>query len=402
MFAILIMSCIFHAAAIFNLSGKGLPPILFAECIFVLKACFSRVAHNNRLDNPIVKHFILFYIVAVLTTLLCPFLFEGIGVIKPGETTDYDLIRGNIWGHLSFTSSNVMHLLYLTLHLMTIISLLRVKKIISDDWIIRVFKCAVLVVCIVGFWEFTSKTTGAIYFPDEFFYSNEGYSQLWLDSKNRMNSTFTEASAAGSFLAASFWALSAFPKKNIFLMVTVCICLILNMSGTGVVSFSLFGIVYMISIKKTKTVLSVLIAFFILYGISVILGYDKAIYEMLEEKSESDSGLARMGAVTYTLKLIPNTYFLGVGLGSHRDFSFISGLVASVGIAGCLLFFRFLWKILSNISDEHSMWIRNFAACFFIAQCIAIPDFSFPVLWMWIFMAIALNEKNYSVPNISK
>lgn len=77
------------------------------------------------------------------------------------------------------------------------------------------------------------------------FDSNDSYSidaQLGI---NRMAATFTEPSIAGAFIASSFWAFfsqKGFRFKIIALL--LFICLLFNLSSTGMVTFLAGAVIY--------------------------------------------------------------------------------------------------------------------------------------------------------------
>ena len=103
-----------------------------------------------------------------------------------------------------------------------------------------------------------------------------------------------------------------------------------------------------------------------------------------------------MGAVTYTIGMITDTYFIGVGLGSHRCFSFLTNLMSAVGFIGFFLFFYFVWALVKPVLDKDSRKYASiviFGLVLFVAQCVAIPDFSFPIMWMWIYLSVILHFK---------
>lgn len=134
----------------------------------------------------------------------------------------------------------------------------------------------------------------------------------------------------------------------------------------------------------------------LLYLLAYLMSYDTLIGEMVLSKSDSISGLARMGAVTYTIGMITDTYFIGVGLGSHRCFSFLTNLMSAVGFIGFFLFFYFVWALVKPVLDKDSRKYASiviFGLVLFVAQCVAIPDFSFPIMWMWIYLSVILHFK---------
>jgi hypothetical protein len=113
---------------------------------------------------------------------------------------------------------------------------------------------------------------------------------------------------------------------------------------------------------------------------------------MVGGKFEDDaSGFVRLGADLFTLLLLLDTYGLGVGLGSHRTSGFLINILGGVGILGTILFYLFVSKSLSHAFknmnfNNNALFVSFFAISLFVAQFLAIPDLTFPVMWFWIFI----------------
>ena len=350
LFSVVIFSCVFQAAAVFNVGTSGIPPYIVADFFFITKVFLG--GSFLKQNQPRFFKILLFFVVySVILSFVMPFVFDGVGVIVPGETNDNDLAQGEILGRLSFSSKNMIQIAYLVINTLTI-----------------------------------------YYFPDSFFYSNEGYAQYWLQGL-RLNATFAEPSYAGAFLASSSWALIYYGKLK-KLLFFVLLALVLNMSGTAIMAFMITGVFCVLFSSKMR--IPCLLGCFLLYLLAYLMSYDTLIGEMVLSKSDSISGLARMGAVTYTIGMITDTYFIGVGLGSHRCFSFLTNLMSAVGFIGFFLFFYFIWALVKPILDKDSKKYASiviFGLVLFVAQCVAIPDFSFPIMWMWIYLSVILHFK---------
>jgi hypothetical protein len=203
-----------------------------------------------------------------------------------------------------------------------------------------------------------------------------------------------EPSYCGAFLAASFWALmiTENPKYK-WLCVFIGIALILNLSGTGTVSFLFGNFVYLSlcfkSNNRRKYILS-----FIIVGLSLVLiiseiGYFENIKSMLVNKKDSSSGIARSAATYFTWEIFLQTRGIGIGLGSVRGASFLVSMLASLGIVGVVLLYRIYSLIFRNM-EYKNRWILVFILIVLIGQIIAIPDIAYPIMWMYFFMATAL------------
>ena len=318
-----------------------------------------------------------------------PFVFDGIEVVSPGQDN-------GTYAKLHFSLKHILQIIYIALHVIVIIIL----KTISNRFLfLKIFKLInslILFVSIIGFWEFFAKVSETYAFPSDFLYNNPSYAQYWLQGI-RLNSTFTEPSYAGAFLGASV-AYLLYSRINVKLLVIAAIALILNLSGTGLVSFSLFCFFSLLIEKQNRGKYIFIIMMFILI-ITVfisLIGYKDLMYDMLIYKADSQSGTERSSIILFTINLLEETYFLGLGLGSHRCFSFLTGMMANIGIVGLLLFFWYIFIILRPICKSRNRYAKGLLAfdiSLFFALCIAIPDFTFPVLWMSIFLTTIISSK---------
>lgn len=109
---------------------------------------------------------------------------------------------------------------------------------------------------------------------------------------------------------------------------------------------------------------------------------------------ESGSFTQRMVVAIHAIKVFVSTYRLGVGLGSNRSSSFIATLLSTIGIVGSLLFSTIVSFILVEMAKIRCQPSCNFVFWTFlsllIAQCIAIPDISFPPTWAFLIVAMHL------------
>ena len=93
-----------------------------------------------------------------------PFVFDGVGVIVPGETNDSDLAQGEILGRLSFSTRNMIQIAYLVINTLTIYSISNIQHKITKDQIVSIFLTTIKIVLFIGFWEFIAKVSGTYYF----------------------------------------------------------------------------------------------------------------------------------------------------------------------------------------------------------------------------------------------
>jgi hypothetical protein len=299
---------------------------------------------------------------------------------------------------LSFGMGQISQIFYISLLFISIYCIYKNRTKIPNNFIEKVFIFSVIIVILIGFWEFTAKTMGWIGFPYNFFHNNTWYAnntwddQLYTYGLMRLHSTFLEPSYCGAFLSASFWALLILENsKYKWLCVFVGIALILNLSGTGMVSF-LFGFIVYISLyfKSGRTyILSFIVVGLLLIWIIHEMDYFENIASMLMNKKDSTSGIVRGTATYLTWDVFLQTYGIGVGLGSVRGASFLVSMLASLGVIGMFFFYRVYSYLFRNMDNENQ-WVLVFMLVVLVGQCIAIPDINYPTMWMYFFMASAL------------
>jgi hypothetical protein len=156
---------------------------------------------------------------------------------------------------ISFGRGHITQIGYCILFFLSIYSIYKHRTSFSNEFTEKVFVTSVVIASLMGFWEFTSKTTGTHTFPYDFIYNNYWYAQCYLQGLGgmmRLNSTFLEPSYCGGFLAASFWGIMSMNKlKYKWLCILIGLALILNLSGTGIISF-LAGIPIFLYLKNKK------------------------------------------------------------------------------------------------------------------------------------------------------
>tara|TARA_B100000929_G_scaffold188682_1_gene149409 strand:+ start:8599 stop:9912 length:1314 start_codon:yes stop_codon:yes gene_type:complete len=412
--ALLICSCIFQSAGVIDLGeGRTVFPILITEGILFIRVFFLSLFKSKLLVNQVLRYLIYFVSFAILTSFFLPSIFSGmVKVFVYGVGVDTNLRRGG--EYLRPANSNIIQSIYLIIHLIACVCLVNIPVNSSKNnfnFYLKALVVTILVVVVIGFWEFISKTTGFIYFPKSFFINSDSSlsEQTTMGGLMRLNSTFLEPSFAGAFLAGAFWVLwtlENFRFSKLLAAITF-VALVLNLSGTGLISFCFGGIIYFL-INDLKKALRFLVIIIIATALIYTLPYFEFITRLISEKTDSQSGKVRSSTIAYSINLFIETYGVGVGLGSHRGASFLTATLSTVGIIGTYLFFKFYRKImlvvlaLSKLNRNY-MVVFYFGTVLLFAQILAIPDLSFTPFWMWIFTAILLfNSKQQYEANSTK
>lgn len=403
--SLIIVSCIFQAAAVILIGDRPIGPISVTEVFFITK-CFFRYKISNHIQVYVIPKWmtwcILFFLFCTLASLFFPVFFEGIHVYPAQYGIDANYYRGGY--PLVQTATNFVQIVILFFNLITLVYFYQTRNEISSNWLINSFITALIITIIIGFWSLISKTVGIIPFPDSFFYSGSDYGHdILIEDRIRLTATFIEASAAGQFLSAAFWAVFALKRLNTKIVAaTALLALLLTFSSSGILGITA-GLVIYVVLTGSKQFVSVAVFITIGAALLYLTGIVQPLIEMLVGKLSSQSGEVRTGADIFTYNLWLNTHFLGVGLGSHRTSSFLLNLLGAVGIVGVVLFAMFYFKLLQPIikvkaTDQNAIFILTYSLTLMSTQLIAAPDISLPIFWVGLFMAA-----NYCLPKqISK
>ena len=394
--ALILVSCIFQASSVINIGGKGIPPYVICELFLVLRVLSTYSSSTKRLKvNRVIIYFFVFVCWAIVLTLFMPFVFKGLSVIG-SNTSDQYLAMMQMHDHLSFSSKNIVQIMFIISNFVTFCLFYHYRDCLSNKFLLNTFLCAIGLVLFIGFWSFSNKILG-VPFPNSVFYSNVGYGQLYnVETEfglSRLNATFTEPSYCGGFLAASFWAVYNTANKHKYILCSIImIALLFNLSSTGLVAFGVGFILYAVSSVK-RLFINVIIFIVLIFILSHTIYWDY-FDTMLFSKGETLSGLARGNSLILTLDLCRDTHFIGLGLGSHSDFSFFGNLLAATGIVGLVLFMVIVGILQYKNYKNRNVYVGNrflfyWGNVHWIAVFIALPDLSYSVLWMWMFASIS-------------
>lgn len=404
MVAALMFSCLFQAASILQIGDKGIQPYLLISAFLVLR---SILLNKNTIKKTFKKGFtllvVLFAVYSIAITIIMPHIFEGVFVYD--KSLDSSALGGGI--KLRFGMSNITQIAYLILNCLTLCCLWINRRAVRRDDIYKYFTLLVKIFLIIGIWRFLSLCF-PIYFPANIIYSlYNGESLLsTVDGIPRMSSTMSEPSFCGAVLAAIFWAIvmANFGKwkfSSILLLIVTGVSLLLCMAGTGLVTVMLGLLVFLYYKGLHKKIVLALSGFLVFaFALVYISGFYDSIQLMLATKSESQSGIVRMMAMQNSWDLFFKSYGMGVGMGSNRGSSFIIDMASSIGVIGLVLFGAIYLKLVNYAKKNDSTYISVFMLVMLIAQCLAIPDFSFCGFWLGIYMAASiapvskLNKRN--------
>jgi len=283
----------------------------------------------------------------------------------------------------------------------------------QGEQLLKALYLAIFIVVTIGLAQFLAAENGWD-FPYETFSNNPTYAQGFsqdLDSYRRVNSTFSEPSGAGSYLAAAACGLLASfltGRRGIgwFLsLLAVTATLFLTTSTTGFAALAIGVCVLLVYFnpvrgdglnrKSSARGWAVVLSVFGVVGCIVFFTPDllEAVLATTVEKGESHSLWFRMANEVHSLGIFIETYGLGVGLGSNRSSGLIPTILSTVGIVGTALFIAVLYrigKLFPGRSARSSLQMGFWALLtMIIAEVVAVPDINRPVLWALIMLVLS-------------
>lgn len=407
---LLIVASVFEAGSVLNAEiGNfefGVSPFYFVEVAIFLRLVILLFKSARLLPpksspmRPILLLLCAFWAWCFFSAFTMPILFAGTAVSIPREMGTQD------FGSLQWSLSNLAQAGYLTLNMGTLVyALYVVRKPSQAVQLSKALYWAIGIVIMIGLAQFVAAQLG-LDFPYELLNNNPGYAQgtdQTLGLVRRINSTFTEPSMAGSYLAAvSCGMLAAFFAGHrglpwLLAILASLTALALTTSSTGFASFAgglLLMALYFKFLRKhaspRKPSARHWIPILVIIGIVVYVLLSTpdlldAIIAMTVEKTESYSFWARLAIEIHSLQLTVTTYGLGVGLGSNRSSGLIPTMLSSVGILGTALFsiaFYKLIKLFRNTTNVDSLQFTVWAlVTLIISEIVAVPDLNRPVLW---------------------
>jgi hypothetical protein len=420
---LLLVASVFEAGSVFNGAiGEfeyGVSPFCLTEIFIVLRLLMLALGPTKLVKllppvNPMraVAWLLLgFWLWCFFSAFVMPHVFAGtfVSVPRGGNEEEFAPLRWSL--------SNLAQAGYLTLNVGTVLYALHmVRTHRQSEQILRALYGAVLIVVVIGVAQFLASVAGWD-FPYETFSSNpvygKGYDQD-IETYRRINSTFTEPSNAGSYLAAITCGLLASFLRGTrgvgwyLALLGVMATLFLTTSTTGFAALVLGVCVLLVYFnpfrghkdarKSSALGWGLILAVFSVVGSALLFSPDllRAVLSTTVEKGESFSFWVRLANEIHSMQLAAQTYGLGVGLGSNRSSGLIPTILSTVGLIGTALFAAIIYKISQSFpgrSASSSLQIGFWALLtMIISQVVAVPDINRPALWaLLILVLVQLN-----------
>lgn len=401
--AALVFSSIFQATSVVNIGGRGVQPFFFTELFFILRFLIEPRNFKSVRVNNTIRILFLFLFICLISAIFYPGIFQGIEVYPGNLGIDENVEFGG--KHLSYSSSNMVQSLFLLVHVITFFIIYLKASVIDTYFIWKSIIFTTITFIILGFLQYFNFLNPSIPFPSTFIFNNdiseETTKTFTFDQAlglYRISGTFTEPSFAGAFISSSFWAF--FSQKGFrFKIITLLlfICLLFNLSSTGMVTFFAGAVVYTFLFRR-KILIWVVLTIAILYIVVIsVPSLNMILNGILLDKLNTGSGINRTSADIFSWNLFLDTYGLGVGLGSHRTSSFLFNLLSNVGFVGSLLWFIFIFKLLKPVfkirHNPEVLYVLVFSIVLLCGQIAGVSELNLGIMWMWIFVAVIVKEK---------
>ena len=379
---------------------------------------------GNKILRPLLATLGLFCFYSITASISFPFIFEGsVDVFPPGNTFDNGTVK------VKPSISHIAQTIYIALYF--IFALWIIQESSNKRYNYLEYHRFIFIGASVGIFfsifQLFHKTLGTP-FPMEMLYdmprrSGNAIDKVIIDIAPRVNGSFSEASDAARYftsifsasLIASVYSKTAFIKTIIVLSL---LCLLMAFSSTGIIAITIILVAF-ISIRSFRQYIptiitnkkipkslplilfsTILISMFIYNTQPELINNTKLIYtKLIIEKVNSGSFESRTGKDLLAFDILPSTYFLGIGAGSHRSGSLMGYILSNTGLPGIILFLYFLTMlVLITISNKEDKDIAVCSSAFFgfiLAKSIAGPGAADVILWFTLILLLASLNKQY-------
>jgi hypothetical protein len=399
----------------------GLGPYMLATFAMTLHliATWRRVPIvrlRDRLGEPAVRLWVVFWLLGAASIGVGPLLFGGTGVYVPLDKLGVDGAPSSLGWTVNHAAQGINVLLIGALFLWVI---QRCDERALPAAVMRMALAALGIALIVGLQQ-RLAWNGLVPLWADFWASNPTYAQDYdslAGAVPRVSWPFVDPSYASAFFAAMFGGfLTMFlagQRTNAALLgLMVSLFALGNTLGaTGslaviVVVVLAAAAVLVVAVRRPALagalayrvlLLSLAASCVALGGFLVLRHYDllgvfgEAMRNALAGRSQTFLGDIRPHADLMSLKLLVETWGLGVGMGSHRGSSYLITLAANTGVLGLVAFlaanvmhFTLLTKRFIRHPDAPSAFFLGSGLSVLIAVSIAIPDQNWPVYWILI------------------
>ncbi|WP_420240103.1 hypothetical protein ACOBR2_21040 (plasmid) [Telmatobacter bradus] len=325
---------------------------------------------------------------SIVTALIFPCVFKGTHVCDPKDGIDLCLVSK---AELDLSINNFVQSAYLLINCSVLIIAIQTGKSKSfNSAFIACFYVLFLVVAL----QAVMQMTGTV-LPDSLFRNNPSNPPVEITTAPLRNpGLFSEPSMAG-VVAVSYWTYfyicnlkyGIYIREvvlSLFLVVLIC-------SSGSLLSLAILFVAPLLvyhpfvsptrlNILHLKRRLMLIVP--VLVGVTLIMlvpSVNRLIFTFTFEKGDSGSFMARTASDLFTLEILKNTHYMGVGFGSNRPSSLIAYLLSNVGVAGFVLFCAMVVSVAKSSKGHEYIWLV--IGCIMNAA-IDVPDLTFSYIWI--------------------
>jgi hypothetical protein len=399
---LLIIASVFEAASAVNIAGRGIQPHYVIAIFIIARALLNGIlGYRSGGSMPQGKWLLTFAVVAVIATLVFPFIFAGTPIYEPKLGIDEPSRPP-----LHFGLNNVAQAVFVVWHLATAYALLGIRHSLNTSR--KIYFFAFYLALLFIFVQSFCSLTGLPY-PDSVIRNNPGYGIVSLSLMYhglRSPGTFTEPSIAGAFVVmycAGFLVEYLTGKGGSFRVILSLVAIGLIASSGALFALAIcllaFGVFHSpfrypwyIKTRRARRIawITFLLVTPVVLALVVSPSYRDALIGLTVSKGDSGSFVNRTASDLYGIELFVRTYGLGLGLGSNRASSLLTTLLSCVGLLGTLAFGVFYFRLFTNLPKEYA-WLKWAAFALLLNMCIDISDVTFPILWLPIFLTIQVH-----------
>jgi len=412
---LLLIASVFQASSAVDIANRGIQPY-YVIATFILVRAAANLLLGRRQPKSMPKHkwLLLFGSIAISSAFILPFVFSGIPVYDAKVGIDEG---GTIRPALQFGLNNVAQAGFLAWHIATAYAVLAIP--FSARKVRRAYIYAFYLIVFFVAAQSIFNLAG-IPFPDSLLRNNPGYGisdPSFISHGMRSPGSFAEPSFAGAFL--TFYCIG-FTAEYLAGKGSAARVLI-SLAATGVVSssgsllvvglcifalfvrYSPYRLPWYINIRRARRISLILFLAIAPLVLSLVVSSAarQLLFQYTVEKGDSSSFFNRTAADLYALQLLPQSDWIGVGLGSNRGSSMLTTLLSNVGIIGVLAFGIFYFGVFARVPKEYSFF-KWAAFALLLNMCLNIPDVTFPIVWISIMLAVQFGEDRGAVRPILK
>jgi hypothetical protein len=406
---VVMFTAIFQAASIVNIgiggAELGIGPSMFVLLMAVGQQLLNKKPSALRADQrPLRSSTLLlfaFTAYATITALINPFLFRGV------------LVNNAKFGlnaqPLEFRPGCISQVIYLLLFVLLYFTSGYRTSGRTMEKALNWYVGGAVLAAFISIYQFLCLKTG-LPFPKEIFHSNPGYAIFEgydMGGFARMNSTFTEASAAAeafvAALALVLWRIvsGTVSIRNLLISVVLFIGLFLTVSTSGYLCIAVVATICAVGyFRRTpgspeSRAAKVLLAIPVMLAVVALIVTPSAqeaasdlVHMVILDKKSSSSYKDRTQANDDALSTAAETHWIGAGYGVCRGSSLIPTTLGNTGIPGFLLLALFLLTLYLPLfkkggvrSTQHGAILLALTSVM-VDLLLAGPEMTAPVVWV--------------------